>query len=240
MKNLYKHFCLIFCVIIFSCDDKEASLQELNSSPQIEYFSSDITEWQVVSGVTIETEAKVWTPDNNLNYSAVLRATDFNSNFGEISVFSLSGGLNFFINDTPYINSATVDLSTFSLAVRNEVPTTKLFEIMVRDTWGAEDFVQFEVTFKENLNPIADLNIELVADIAENEYLLDASGSFDADDNIGGFIVEYEYIIDGVVVTIPINQIFHVFTPGPHTIQLRCKDNDNEWSDQITTTIIIP
>jgi len=138
------------------------------------------------------------------------------------------------------MNSATVDLSNFSLAVRNEEPGVKLFQIIVEDTWGAQDVVFFTVTFNENLIPIANLNIELVEEITQNEYLLDASGSFDADNNIGGFIVEYEYIIDGVVVTIPINQIFHVFTSGEHTVQLRCKDNNNVWSDQIVTTIVVP
>jgi len=68
MKNFFKHFCIIFCAIIFSCDDKEASLEELNISPQIEYFSNDVTEWQIASGSTIDAEAKVWTTDNEFCY----------------------------------------------------------------------------------------------------------------------------------------------------------------------------
>ena len=80
----------------------------------------------------------------------------------------------------------------------------------------------------------------MVEEIADNEYLLDASASFDADNNLGGFIVEYEYIIDDVVVTIPLNQIYHVFNSGVHTVKLRCRDNDNVWSAQIITTITVP
>lgn len=240
MKNFLKYCSLILCVLIFSCDDKYASLAALNKSPQLEYFPNAEQGWLIAGGFIITGEAKKWTPDNNLNYSVVLRATDVNNNFGQMEVSSLSNDLDFFINETPFYNSATVDLSSFSLAVRSAQATVKEFQVVVEDDWGAQDFVFFQITFVENRIPFADLNLQLVEQISENEYLLDASGSFDADNNLGGFIVEYEYIIDDVVVTIPTNQIFHVFNSGDHIVKLRCRDNDNAWSDQITTTITVP
>lgn len=240
MKLFSKYFCLIFFIIVMSCDDKDASLSELNVSPNLEYFTNDSNGWNNINGSIIQGHAKVWTPANNLNYSVAFRARDFNNNFGTLSINSLSEELIFFINDTPYVNTATVNLNSLSLAVRNNQPTIKTFNVTVEDTWGAQESAYFEIKFHENLSPISGLSLELVEEIADNEYLLDASSSFDQDNYLGGFIVEYEYIIDDVVITIPINQIYHVFSQGQHTIKLRCKDNDDVWSDQITTTLTIP
>ena len=87
MKSVLKYFCIIFATLIFSCDDKDAALEDLNVAPQMQYFSTELGEWQPAIGF-IAGYAKVWTPDNNLNYSVAVRAQDFNNNYIMINIYN--------------------------------------------------------------------------------------------------------------------------------------------------------
>ena len=236
-----KALCIISALVyLIGCDDKETSLEDLNIAPSLEYFTRSSTQWEeVVKAETIIDSSKVWTLENNSVYPAVLRAKDPNLNFGDITITSLDNDLTFFIDNVLYENMITVPLDSFAIAVRNPIQSTKRFSIKVLDTWGKENSVEYEINFLNNKGPIARLELLEKNEISPNEYEINAVNSFDRDKSIGGFIVVYEYTIDGVISTIPTNKIHHVFSIGSHIIKLRVQDNDGVWSEQINRNLII-
>jgi len=230
----------ILCIAFSGCDDKELSLEDLNIAPELQYFSRSTSQWETVgSNNRIIDSAKVWTITNNMNYAAVFRSEDQNSNYGDLTITALDNDLDFFIDNALYENVATVALDSFSLAVRYTQPQIKRFEVKVRDSWDKEHTGQFEIHYLENRGPVANFELIEVNILTDNEYEINATTSFDRDNNLGGYIVEYEYTIDGVISTIPTDKINHVFSVGTHQIKLRCLDNDGAWSTQITKEITI-
>ena len=238
MKNILITLGILFLII--SCDDKELALEELNLAPELEYFSRTTTQWEnVIDSEVVVARAKVWTEENNLNYAAILRSKDLNNNFADLTIKSLSNDLTFFINNDLYENSVTVPLDSFAIAVRNLTAQIKRFDIKVKDSWDKEYNVPFEIHYLDNMKPIPSFELIEVNQLTNNEYEINATSSEDADKDLGGYIKIFEYTIDGVVVTIPLNSIHHVFSVGTHVIKLRCLDNDNEWSEQISRSLTI-
>jgi hypothetical protein len=238
MKNILITLGILFFII--SCDDKELALEELNLAPELEYFSRTTTQWEnVIDSEIVVDSAKVWTEQNNLNYAAVLRSKDFNNNFADLTITSLDNDLTFFINNDLFENSVTVPLDSFAIAVRNLTAQVKRFDIRVKDSWGKEYNGPFEIHYLNNRKPIPSFELIEVNELTNNEYEINATSSQDADSHLGGYIKIFEYTIDGVVVTIPLNKIHHVFSVGTHQIKLRCLDNNDEWSEQISRNLII-
>lgn len=238
MKNILITLGILFLII--SCDDKELALEELNLAPELEYFSRTTIQWEnVKDSEVVVARAKVWTEENNLNYAAILRSKDLNNNFADLTIKSLSNDLTFFINNDLYENSVTVPLDSFAIAVRNLTAQIKRFDIKVKDSWDKEYNVPFEIHYLDNMKPIPSFELIEVNELTNNEYEINATSSEDADKDLGGYIKIFEYTIDGVVVTIPLNSIHHVFSVGTHVIKLRCLDNDNEWSEQISRSLTI-
>lgn len=237
MKQLIKLISVI--LLIVSCDDKIKELNSLNLNPTLEYFSRTTTNWTPNNGTIVKDSAKIYTSENNLNYTAVLRAKDPNNNFGSVVIETVDLQDKFFVDNEQYLQYAQVKLDSFSIAYRNGVVDTKQFSIIAYDDFNEFDKITFDVTFVENKLPIPLLEINLTNNQTTNEYHLDGSKSKDGDQRLGGFIREYEFIIDHDIINTPESVISHVFSKGTHEVSLRVKDNDGIWSEKTTQTITI-
>lgn len=234
LKTLY--FIGLFCLL--GCDDKITSVELANQKPMVEYYSRASFGWAVATDTIVES-AKVYNNENNINYSISLRSNDSNNNHEAIEIKESKPGGKFFLNNEEFSKEHRVSLDSFSLAYRYYKPQTREFVVKSNDDFGLFKETIFQITFVENEDPLPSLEIRPVNTNADNEYVLDASKSIDQDESLGGFIVDYEYTIDGVVIETPHDKIFHVFGSGRHRISLRVKDNDGLWSEAIVESLTI-
>lgn len=215
-----------------SCDDKIRELEELNKAPEFQFFRRSSVNWELPTNV-IEDSAKVWTQSNNASYASILRVMDINNNISKINIFSNNPDVSFFVNDnTYYSNYEVADNEEFNVAFRANGSGVGEFRVSASDDFGKANDVRFRIEFKTNKLPIPKLETVLINGTTRN-YQLKAQNSFDRDKAIGGAIVEYEFVIDNVVIHTSQPNINHIFTVGQHSIRLRVKDNDDEWSEYI-------
>ena len=184
MKN-YIYLILIFTSIILttSCDDKISSLENLNTEPNLEYFSRSTVRWTNSNDV-IRDSAKVYNKQNNANYSVSLRAKDINNNFQNITISESKNGGLFFINDDLFEDMKTVEIDSFSLAFRYYSTEVRSFKVISEDDFGKSKEATFEISFIDNILPNSVLEIRQINDISLNEYILDGTLSQDGDYNL--------------------------------------------------------
>ena len=221
---------LIFFMI--ACDDKIKSLEALNRAPDIEYFSRSSIDWAFVQDRIIDT-AKTYNPQNNANYAVALRAKDVNKNFQNITITEVENGGQFFIDKELFTEQKEVALDSFSLAYRYPLSGTRLFTVKSLDDFGKFSEVFFEILFLDNVVPTAAFEIRSNNNNGQIEHILDANNSIDGDAKIGGFIINYEFTVDDVIINAVAPQIKHIFPAGDHVISLRVQDNDQAWSNPI-------
>jgi hypothetical protein len=71
------------------------------------------------------------------------------------------------------------------------------------------------------------------------EYIIDAFFSKDSDSSRDGFITNYVFSIDGIIINSENAEITHVFEYESHKIGLRIQDNDELYSEQIKESIFV-
>jgi hypothetical protein len=228
-------FSLLICI---SCDDKIDSLEKLNTPPYAEYYTVSSNKWiKTENEYTIKEDVKFYNENNKLPYSVSIRFKDKNKNYGTIDLKSEQTSNNFFVNEIEYGQNFKVELDSFSFSHKNEFLSNKKFKIIVKDTWDKTQILNFDLTYFQNALPIPLIQANA---INNSEYELNASASYDGDNKIGGFIREFEYVIDNFyVIKTSNNKISHVFSQGSHNIKLRVKDNDNAWSGYVEKNLDI-
>lgn len=230
---------IIITAITIGCDDKISSLEELNLAPTTDYYTISKGLWLTgSSNILIKDSAKFYNNENKLPYSVSIRFKDKNKNFGYVNLTSSQSYNDFYVNDKQYLNNFKVELDSFSFSYKNQNDITKKFRMTVADTWDKTNTIDFDLTFFDNLPPTAAFNLNV---ISANEYEFNATSSLDQDKKWGGYIRQYEYVINNsFVITTTNNKIRHVFTSGTHIIKLRVKDSDNVWSSYTQNTVTIP
>jgi hypothetical protein len=233
MKN-YKTIILIVlnAILVTSCDDKISSLENLNKAPVLEYFSRNTTKWTNVQGVIVDS-AKVFNEKNNANYSIALRSKDINNNFENITITDVVNGGSFFLNEELFQDERIVELDSFSLSYRFFSKDIRLFTVKTADDFGKFENVNFEIHFLNNIPPTAlfEIRNENVSGIIE--HTIDGSFSKDGDFSRGGFIINYEFSINGIIINSASSEIKHIFNRGTQNVGLRVQDNDGVFSEQI-------
>ncbi|WP_159479729.1 hypothetical protein [Chryseobacterium sp. 18068] len=240
MKRLIKFLTITIIAggFLSSCDDKIRELEELNKAPEFQFFRKSSVNWELPSKV-IEDSAKVWNQSNNSSYAAILRVMDINNNISKINIFSNNPDVSFFVNDNTYYSNYEVsDNEEFNVAFRANGPGLGEFRVTAADDFGKANDVRFRIEFKSNKLPIPRLEAVLVNGSTKN-YQLKGQNSFDRDKAIGGAVVEYEFVIDSVVIHTSQPNINHIFTIGQHSIKLRVKDNDDAWSEYIQLNLSV-
>ncbi len=115
------------------------------------------------------------------------------------------------------------------------------FRVNVRDPQGLTTAAVVEINMLDNLLPVAKLALEQIDDPAPYQVEIKGLESFDQDARWGGKVMAYEYMVDEFYTTESVrSKIEYIFPePGTYTIGLRVKDNDGEWSEQLTKQISV-
>lgn len=115
------------------------------------------------------------------------------------------------------------------------------FRVNIKDPQGLSTAAVVQINMLDNLLPVAKLDLQQIDDPAPYQIAINGLESFDQDARWGGKVMAYEYMVDEFYTTESVrNKIEYIFPePGTYTIGLRVKDNDGEWSEQLTKQISV-
>jgi hypothetical protein len=135
----------------------------------------------------------------------------------------------------------TVDSINQIISLKALSPTHSLIVIKVIDSFGKTAISIIDIVIFSNLAPVAILKYNITKDADNNSFVkFIASDSYDMDKKFGGTITNYEYSLDGnLVTTSTLSTLTKDISQGNHTISLRVKDNDGTWSNSTNVDIIV-
>jgi len=160
--------------------------------------------------------------------------------YGNIVTFSGSGSdSDGYIIGYNWRSSIDGQLSTISEFISSSLSSgTHVIYFKVKDNdgdWSSEKTATLAINFIENQEPTA-----YIDSIAPNPATAEQKVYFIGHGIDDGEIVDYKWIssLDGVISS---NKSFTstMLSKGVHTIYFQVKDNDNEWSEQVTKTLTI-
>lgn len=227
-------FALFFATIITSCDDRLEQLQILNHPPKVEFIKNNklVADLQdslrLIQGVKNE-------------YNIQLKVSDVNKNIQFLNWQLTEGNYKLYYQDNKVELSKSIRIDYGALVLSFYPETTGNYgsEFKATDRFGVEAIGKFNLFVFENLLPVAKL--KAVPGLSPNEYVIDASESYDADRDFNGDIVEYQFTIDGELIRLKNSIMHHIFDPGSgdHTIELKVLDNSGGLSEPATTIITV-
>ena len=109
-------------------------------------------------------------------------------------------------------------------------------ELVFTDPYGGKATCKINLDVFWNYPPVAFFTYS-----TENGILsVDASESFDQDQEYGGYIIKYKFFLDGNEY--PLNNPFFTQNIDPeiiHILKLQVQDNDGEWSGMVSDIITV-
>lgn len=223
--NLIKSLSIsvLLSIVLSSCDDK--TIDELNSKPIIEIFQND------QNIIILEDSIKVSLKSNRKKETYRLIVTDKENNLDRIEFETLTGNIIVEFNGAK-VTSIPYQGKNYDITLTPVELGTNVMKAIAYDNAGRSNSVEFKLTAFTNLNPIADLEIKENPKIGiQNHYLISGENSRDKDETKGGGIVLYEFNINGLKIETIENSIPQILSRGTtHSIQLRVKDSDGEYS----------
>jgi hypothetical protein len=115
-----------------------------------------------------------------------------------------------------------------------------LFSLSAKDSFGQE--AKFSITFTvfRNIAPVAQFSVKKIGVSSPYEYEVDASASYDKDARFSGKIIEYEYTVANYKFISPLSKVRYVFgSAGQKLIRVRVKDNNGDWSNQVSEYVVL-
>jgi len=227
-------FILLFTTTITSCDDRLEQLHVLNQPPKVEFIKNDV----LVSD--LQDSLRLMQGEKN-EYNIQLRISDVNNNIQFLKWQITEGNYKLYYqkNKVELPASFKIDYGNTILSFYPEAPGNYGSEFKATDRFGVETTGKFNLFVFENLLPVAKFKID--SGLNANEYIIDASESYDEDQNFNGYIVEYQFTIDDQLIRLKNPMMHHVFDAGSgeHTIILRVLDNFGELSAPVRTTVTV-
>lgn len=231
-KNFYL---LVFLVAgLTGCKDRFETIGTIPSSPAVRIFTRDSLKSFVRDSIKL----------SNLNYNFYgieLRLSDSDKYYTSLTYsYDQGGGKILYRHDTLGLSLLPFDKDKCIVRFipSGEGLTRMIFKATDQLHNSSSSTLEL-LTFK-NLLPVPALKVTAVQVIDPLEYLLDASGSYDADRHFGGGITQYIYQVDGQVIASSKSQIKHIFSaPGVYTITLQTRDNDGALSPVFSQQVSI-
>jgi len=114
------------------------------------------------------------------------------------------------------------------------------YHFRVKDRFQGIDSCIFKILSFKNLPPVGKFSLYPIRIVDPFEYVLDATGSYDTDQNYGGGIISYIFFINGQTIKTSNPVIKFIFPgPGQYSISLQVVDNDNALSNIISQSELI-
>lgn len=219
MKQL--KFCIVFFVLagqffFSSCDNREDYFIDVNKAPSLTLVKNGVT----LEGNTHSDSLKIGVP--------------------------LS--LQYFIQDEEkIILQVSQEQENCTFEVGNELISftgisegQALVTLMAKDSFGEEAKFSIKFTVFRNIAPVASFIVKKIGVSSHYEYEVDASASYDKDVRFSGKITEYEYTLANYKFCSPLSKVRYVFgSAGQKQIRVRVKDNNSDWSSQVSEYVVL-
>jgi hypothetical protein len=162
----------------------------------------------------------------------------------DIASYKFTGSGVLFMNGQeiqPQTNYSLSTGQTNNLSWETNVLGDHSFVLTFTDSYGVETVKTFYIHVFDNWVPNINWSLNLVGNFTPREYKFNVVGH-DKDLLWGGGTVYYEYVINQDTTLFPYNDMSYVFPEaGSYYISVRCKDNDNSWSNLVVNAnYIIP
>ncbi len=214
MKNTIYAFLIFITGVFCSCDKSEDYFKDSNTSPEVSYRAEDDTCYTNFS----TDSAKLSNSYYDLYYSI-----DDEENLD----LSIDTDLRYEIDsEEGYVRFALDEEGTYSVSLN------------CTDSWNQNDNAYFKLVIYDNSIPIAALTL---TQIDGREWEIDASESYDQDEDEGGEIAIYRYYVNDKEIDKTYHSSINYIFPEDDTYEvgLQVQDNDGSWSEKVTQTINI-
>jgi len=115
-----------------------------------------------------------------------------------------------------------------------------LVTLMAKDSFTEEARVSITFTVFRNIAPVAQFAVKKIGVSSPYEYEVDASASYDKDARFSGKITEFEYTLANYKFSSPLSKVRYVFgSAGQKQIRVRVKDNNGDWSSQVSQYVVL-
>ena len=133
---------------------------------------------------------------------------------------------------------STFEVSTELISFRGQAEGQNVFSLTAKDSFNED--AKFSITFTvfRNIAPVAQFAVKKIGISSPYEYEVDASASYDKDARFSGKITEYEYTLANYKFSSPLSKVRYVFGSARQK-QIRVKDNNGDWSYQISQYLVI-
>lgn len=211
-------------LVILSCDTRLESLSRYNEAPYILVdgeavdFVSDTMKAR--QGVYYDLRVSFFDPNDNISN---IEYQVFSEAFGDL----LSNGR---LADGSYTLGDVIEYAPLTTGQH-------IFSITVKDKFDKFSSVDYDLLVLENQVPVTVVN---VIENSQFSRTVDASGSFDPDQDLGGGILNYEFVFAGdTTVGLQSSQTYEFATTGIFRVQVRVQDNNEAWSDSELLQLVI-
>jgi hypothetical protein len=213
--------CLVFFFLaaqlfLSSCDNRKDYFIEVNKAPTLTLVKNGVE----LMGNTLSDSLKIGEP------------------------FSL----HYFISDEEKIRiqvtqvqqQSTVDIGSELISFTGVTEGQDQVTLMAKDSFNEEAKFSISFTVFRNIAPVALFTVKKIGVSSPYEYEVDASASYDKDARFNGKITEYEYTLANYKFSSTLSKIRYVFgSAGQKQIRVRVKDNNGDWSNQVSEYVVL-
>jgi hypothetical protein len=230
METTTRNSTLLLALIALcsACDKKNAAIESFNVKPQIAIATATSSSKSVVDSMRID----------DLTSTAKrikIRFDDGNRNIAHVMVKSSSNHATLKHGGRTVKDFLPPDQNELELDFENREEGQTTLDFTITDKLGASDKATYKLFTFKNLAPVAIL--EYRPDKGQ-QYILDASKSYDEDRNYGGKIAWYLFKIGELEIKSKTPSVTHFFNEkGSHVVELSVIDNLNKPSKTISKTI---
>lgn len=214
MKNKIYFLLIIITGVFYSCDSTDDCFSDDNTTPEIDYKAVGETSY-----TNFDTDSAKLSEDH---YDLYFSITD-----EETLDLNIETDLRYEIDSTnSYVRFALDDEGTYPIV------------LSCTDGWNVSDSKSLDLIIYDNLIPVASLSL---TQIDGREYKIDASDSYDQDQDDGGEIALYRYYVNDIEIDKTYHSSIKYIFPENDTyeVSLQVKDNDDQWSEITSQTITI-
>lgn len=234
MKNSYFIFWLFCLLSVIGCDNRDETFLELDTAPVVKFEKPHAMENEVP---LLFDSLKISKANPAGVYAFRLLIEDQENNTSHLSYSLENGSGQLEYSGIPVVGNTLISGDKQRLELRYH-PTSNFSTVIitVHDEIGKFGTARLELRTFENIAPVAELNVTELKVNNPYEYLIDASASRDGDENFGGKILKYRYIINDVKEFTENDSSVPFIFPGLGTylVTVVVEDNDNTTSEPKT------
>lgn len=218
--------------------DREDELLNANNTPSMRISKDGGSTYETL----IEDSVKISLKSERQRLRVRIQANDIDDNIQTLT-YEFTVGSGQVYQDGNAVESIDFNKEIIVIEIAPEELGEVRLQLNLTDEFGGTAQASIYMTTFLNLPPVPVLPQNSLTKLAVNdelEYEMDASQSFDRDDQLGGGIDLYEYTFEGTTIKEERSKIPYIFKEkGNTSISLRVRDTDGIWSERITKTYTI-